>query len=89
MKRFESLLREHTWFTEGSSGPGHRNPGSLGEGLLERYEIDACILEFNCYWIAGLQQHPSAAAWEQYGGQLRTVLTEYFDELDATEGDAR
>lgn len=89
MRVFEKLLRKHTWFTEGSSGPGHRNPGSLGEGLLERYGIDACILEFNCNWIAGLKQYPSGAAWEQFGGQFLAVLSEYFDEVGTTSGDPR
>ena len=88
MRVFEKLLRKHTWFTEGSSGPGHRNPGSLGEGLLERYEIDACILEFNCNWIAGLKQYPSAAAWEQFGRQFRAVLSDYFDEVGTSKGDS-
>jgi len=89
MRVFERLLRKHTWFTEGSSGPGHRTLGSLGEGLLERYGIDACILELNCNWIAGLKQHPSGAAWEQFGRQLRPVFTEYFDELDTARTDPR
>jgi hypothetical protein len=79
MHRLERLMNEHTWFTEGSSGPSHRNPGSIGEGLLERYGIDACILELNCNWIAGTKQHPSGEAWEQFGRQLREVFFEYFE----------
>ncbi len=59
------------------------------EGLLERYGIDACILEFNCNWIAGLRQHPTGAAWEEFGRQLRPVLFEYFGEIDLTKGDKR
>jgi hypothetical protein len=78
MKRLEELLRKHTWFTEGSSGSMSRNPGTIGEGMLERYGVDACILEFNCNWIAGLSQYPSGAAWEQFGRQLREVFWEYF-----------
>lgn len=81
MKRFEQLLRKHTWFTEGSSGASFRNTGTIGEGLLERYGIDACILEFNCNWIAGLKQHPSGEAWEQFGRGLREVFLEHFAEL--------
>jgi hypothetical protein len=80
MRLFEQLLRKHTWFTEGSSGSKFRNPGTLGEGFLERYGIDACILEFNCNWIAGLKQYPSGAAWEQFGRGLREVFYEYFGE---------
>ncbi len=89
MRRFEQLLRKHTWFTEGSSGPGHRNPGTLGEGLFERYGIDACIMEFNCNWIAGLKRHPSGAAWEQFGRDFRAVLADYFEAADAPEGNSR
>ena len=81
MHAFERLLRKHTWFTEGSSGPKFRNPGSLGEGWLERYGIDACILEFNCNWAEGLKQPPSGEAWEQFGRGLREVFFDYFDEV--------
>ncbi len=78
MQRLEALLRKHTWFTEGSTGARFRNPGTFGEGLLERFGIDACILELNCNWIAGLNQHPSARAWMDFGRQLSFVLEEYF-----------
>ncbi|MCX5685646.1 MAG: M14-type cytosolic carboxypeptidase [Planctomycetota bacterium] len=78
MQQLETLLRKHTWFTEGSTGAGFRNPGSLGEGLLERYGIDACVLELNCNWIAGLKQHPSGEAWMKLGRDLREVFFGYF-----------
>ena len=80
MQRLEELLRRHTWFTEGSTGANFRNPGSLGEGLLERYGIDACVLELNCNWIAGLKQCPSGEAWEKFGRDLREVFFAYFQE---------
>jgi hypothetical protein len=79
MKRFEALLREHTWFTEGSSGERFRNVGTLGEGLLARYGIDACILEFNCNWAAGLNAYPTGAAWEDFGRRMRAVFLDYLD----------
>jgi len=78
MKRLEKLLRTYTWFTEGSTGGAFRNPGSLGEGLLERYGIDACILEFNANWIAGLSKPPYGRDWELFGEQLRDVFYAYF-----------
>ena len=78
MKRFEKLLREHTWFSEGSTGGNFRNPGSLGEGLLERFGINACILELNANWIAGLSKVPYGKDWEMLGRQLRDVFYEYF-----------
>ena len=78
MNRFESLLREHTWFTEGATGGNYRTPGSIGEGLLERYGIHACIHELNANWIAGLDAYPSGKNWELYGEQLCEVFYELF-----------
>lgn len=81
MQRFEALLREHTWFTEGSTAPSFRNHGTFGEGLLERYGIDACILELNCDWIAGLQKIPFGPDWELLGRQMREVFWGYARDL--------
>jgi hypothetical protein len=78
MRLFEELLRKHTWFTEGSTAATFRNSGTMGEGVLQRYGIDACILELNCNWVAGLKQHPSGEAWEQFGKGLREVFFDYF-----------
>lgn len=78
MKRLEELLRRHTWFTEGSSGPEFRNPGTFGEGLLERYGIHAAILELNANWIAGLGKPPAGRDWERFGEGLAEVFLEYF-----------
>ncbi|MGQ9589425.1 MAG: M14 family zinc carboxypeptidase [Planctomycetota bacterium] len=78
MKRLEDLLRRHTSFTEGSSGPDFRNPGTFGEGLLERYGIHAAILELNANWIAPLKKPPSGADWERFGEGLAKVFLEYF-----------
>jgi len=78
MQRFEQLLREHTWFTEGSTGGSFRNPGSFGEGLLERYGITACVQELNANRIAGLDDYPSAANWKLFGEQLCEVFLRYF-----------
>lgn len=80
MKRLEAALRKHTWFTEGSTAASFRNPGSIGEGLLERFGIDACVLELNANWIAGLNDYPSAANWELFGAQLCEALYHYFED---------
>ena len=74
MERFEELLRQHTWFTEGSTGGNYRNPGTIGEGLFERYGIHACVHELNANRIAGLDDYPSAKNWRLYGEQLCEVL---------------
>ena len=78
MATLEELLRRHTWFTEGSTGGSFRNSGTLGDGWLERYHIDAAVHEFNCNWIAGVKDYPSAKHWKSYGEKLATVLYEYF-----------
>lgn len=80
METFEAALREHTWFTEGSTGASFRNPGSIGEGLLERFGITACVLELNANWIAGLSDYPSGENWELFGAQLCEAFYHYFDE---------
>lgn len=80
MKTFETLLRKHTWFTEGATSPEFRNSGTLGEGWLQRYDIDAFVHEFNCNWIEGLNDYPSAKHWRTYGENLATVFYEYFRE---------
>jgi Zinc carboxypeptidase len=81
MKTLEALLRKHTWFTEGSTNPSFRNAGTLGDGWLERYGIDAAVHEFNVNWIAGLKDYPSGAHWKQYGAQLARVFYEYFEAI--------
>jgi hypothetical protein len=78
MATLENLLRQHTWFTEGSTKGSFRNSGTLGDGWLERYQIDAAVHEFNCNWIAGLKDYPSAKHWQGYGERLATVFYEYF-----------
>ena len=56
-----------------------RNAGTLGEGWLERFGIHAVVHEFNCNWIAGLKDYPSARHWQDYGANLATVFYDYFD----------
>ena len=82
MERFEQLLRKHTWFTEGSTSPAFRNSGTLGEGWLLRYGIDAAVHEFNCNWIAGRNDYASAKYWIEYGESLAKVFYEYLESTD-------
>jgi hypothetical protein len=81
MKILETLLRRHTWFTEGTTSPTFRNAGTLGEGWLLRYGIDAAVHEFNCNWIEGLKQPTSSAHWREYGAGLSRVFYEYFENV--------
>jgi Zinc carboxypeptidase len=78
MAIFEELLRKHTWFTEGTTAAAFRNTGTLGDGWLQRYGIDAAVHEFNCNWIEGLKDYPSAAHWMEYGARLPAVFHDYF-----------
>jgi hypothetical protein len=82
MARFEELLRKHTWFTEGSTKASFRNPGSLGDGWLERFGIDAAVLELNCNRIAGLQDYACGRHWETFGAGLVPVFGDYFADQD-------
>jgi hypothetical protein len=75
----EGLLRKDTWFTEGSTPASFHNPGTLGDGWLERYGIDGVVHEMNCNWIAGLKDYPSARHWKDYGAGLAKVFYEYFE----------
>jgi hypothetical protein len=79
MEHLEKMLREHTWFTEGSTQSTFRNPGSIGEGLLARYGIAAVVHELNANRIAGLDDYPTAANWRKYGEQLAEAFYGYFD----------
>lgn len=78
MAHFETLLRRHTWFTEGSTPGDFRNTGTLADAWLERYGVDAIIHEFSGQWIAGLKERPLAKHWLDYGARLAEVLDEYF-----------
>jgi Zinc carboxypeptidase len=78
MAILEALLRKKTWFTEGSTNEAFRNSGTLGDGWLERYGIDAVVHEFNCNWIAGRGVHPLGRDWSEYGERLAEVFDEYF-----------
>ena len=78
MAIFEELLRKHTWFTEGSTTAAFRNSGTLGDGWLERYGIDAAVHEFNCNWVEGLKDYTSSRHWMDYGAGLAGVFHDYF-----------
>ena len=71
--------RQHTCIKEGKESPSIRNGGTLGEGWLLRYGIDAAVHEFNCNWIEGLKQPTSSAHWREYGAGLTRVFYEYFE----------
>ena len=81
MALFEQLLRQHTWFTEGPTGATFHNAGTLGDGWLERYGIDAVVHEFNANWIAGLNEAPLGKHWINYGENLARVFHDYLGEV--------
>ncbi len=77
MAQLEALLRARTWFTEGHTDGAFRNSGTLGDGWLERYGIDALVHELNANWIEGRRSYTSSALWQEYGAALAGVLDEY------------
>lgn len=77
MALFEKLLRQYTWFSEGPTNSAFRNSGTLGEGFLVRYGIDAAVHEFNTNIIASLKEPPQARHWLNYGENLALVFHEY------------
>jgi hypothetical protein len=81
MARLEALLRAHTWFTEGHTAAAFRNSGTLGDGWLERYGIDALVHELNANRVEGRRAYTSAALWQEYGAALAGVLDTYLAEL--------
>jgi hypothetical protein len=82
MATLEALLRQHTWFTEGTTSGAVRTADTLAEGWLERYGIDAAVLELNCNWVAGLRDYPAARHWKTFGEQLATVFYDYFGSVN-------
>jgi len=80
MARLETLLRARTWFTEGHTDGEFRNSGTLGDGWLQRYGVDALVHELNANWIEGLKSSTSAAHWQAYGASLAAVFAEYVAE---------
>jgi glutathione S-transferase len=78
MATLEKLLRKDTWFTEGVSKASPAQPAMLAEGWLARYGIDGVVHEFNCNWIAGLNDYANGHHWETYGAELADVFDEYF-----------
>ena len=78
MATFEHLLRQRTWFREGSTQATFHNSGTLGDGWLERFGIDAVVHELNCNWLEGLNDYPLAQHWKDYGASLAAVFYEYF-----------
>lgn len=81
MEVLERLLRKHTWFTEGKTGGAFRNSGTLSEGWLLRFGIDALVHEFNCNWVAGRNDYATARHWRDYGAELAVVFHDYFAEV--------
>lgn len=85
MAHFEQCLRDHTWFTVGSTKPTFHNPGTLGEGWFQRFGIDAVILEFNCNFIEGIKQPALGKHWMTFGEGLAKAFDAYFAKVGAAK----
>jgi Zinc carboxypeptidase len=78
MYTFESLLREHTWFSVGATQSAH-SVGTLPNGWQTRFGIDGAVHEFNCQWIERLKVGPLKEHWIEYGQGLVTVFDRFLD----------
>ncbi|RIH67194.1 peptidase M14 [Mariniphaga sediminis] len=83
---FESLMREHTSFSEGVKYSWETKnsliPASTFQnGLSLRYGIDAIVYELNANWIASLGKVPEAKDWMEIGANLNQVFYEFANQL--------
>ncbi|MDZ4198286.1 MAG: M14 family zinc carboxypeptidase [Kiritimatiellia bacterium] len=75
--KLEGALRRNTWFTEGRTTGSFRNPGTIGEGLIEIFGVDALIWELRDAWAEGLGKIPLSEDWMQLGEQSVSALLDY------------
>jgi len=75
MRLLESLMRECTFFTEGTE----RGAGStFGAGLHELYGIDSVVYELNSNWLASANLVPGSKTWKEFGFQFAEALRRLF-----------
>ncbi len=78
--RYEALMREHTWFTEGRTNPSFRNPGTIYDGLRTRFGVMGIVQELNANWVAGRNEPASAENWMRLGRDYRKVFYYLFED---------
>lgn len=79
VRRYEALLREHTWFTEGVVNKAAGNPGTSADGMAARFGIPGVVQELNADWLAGREGAADAQAWREFGAALPAVLAELLE----------
>jgi len=82
MAKLEKLLREMTFFREGSKGKkqGFVNSGSSGEGIQEMYGVDGIVWELREEFAEGLGRPPLNTDWKDLGQNFAKVVQRYFGE---------
>lgn len=80
MAKLEKLLREMTFFREGSKSKkqGFINSGSSGEGIQEIYGIDGLVWELREEFVDGLGRAPLHTDWKELGQNFAKVMRRYF-----------
>jgi len=79
MDRFERLLRENSWFTEGSIDPGKMPSDTFADGLFHLYGIDAMVYELKALKVKGLGGRPADHMdWMEQGRGLARTIDRYF-----------
>ena len=75
MALLDRLMREHTYYTEGTSrGVGN---STIGEGLRAMFGFDSVVYELNSNWLAGADCVPGSATWKTFGAQFADMLVHY------------
>lgn len=84
MEAFENLLRENSWFTEGSIGLSKMPSDTFADGLYHLYGIDAMVYELKALEVEGLGGRPATHLdWMEQGRNLARTLHRYFASLPA------
>ena len=79
MKKLEGVMREMTYFREGTVEESFR--GSFAGGLIEIFGIDSLIYELHSEWAEGLGRAPLHTDWRELGASYATVIDRYFQLL--------
>jgi hypothetical protein len=79
MKQLEAVMRELTWFREGTVEETFR--GSFAGGIIEIFGIDSFVYELHSEWAEGLGRAPLHTDWQQLGASFPVVVDRYFQAL--------
>jgi hypothetical protein len=77
MEILEKVMRELTWFREGTVEETFR--GAMPSGMMEVFGVDSFVYELHSEWAEGLGRAPLHTDWQQLGAVYTRVLEKYFE----------